>query len=83
MHCGIDCSRSGTNMPDLDLFQIWNFARTDNAGFQGENDAQNWDVSIRRKLEIDLQSNKLLYCSNSCPSPFKVSHHILKLSYKP
>ena len=29
MHCGIDCSRSGTNMPDLDLFQIWNCARTD------------------------------------------------------
>ena len=28
MHCGIDCSRCGTNMPDLDLFQIWNFAQT-------------------------------------------------------
>ena len=30
MHCGIDCSRSGTTMPDLDPFQIWNFARTGN-----------------------------------------------------
>ena len=28
MHCGIDCSRSGTHMPDLDPFQIWKFART-------------------------------------------------------
>ena len=28
MHCGIDCSRSGTNMPGLDPFQIWSFART-------------------------------------------------------
>ena len=25
MHCGIGCSRSGANIPDLDPFQIWNF----------------------------------------------------------
>ena len=29
MHCGIDCSRFGTNMPDLDPFHIFNFVRTD------------------------------------------------------
>ena len=28
MHFGIDYSRSGTNMPDFDPFQIWNFAQT-------------------------------------------------------
>ena len=29
MHYGIYCSRSGTEVPDLDPLQIWNFAYTD------------------------------------------------------
>ena len=28
MHCRIFSSRYGTRVPDLDSFQIWNFART-------------------------------------------------------
>ena len=66
MYCGIDCSRSGTNMPDLDPFQIWNFSRTDDSIIDSvvpEIASLNW----RKYYQIVFFSTRNLSMEVGCP----------------
>ena len=64
MHCGIDCSRSGRNMPDLDPFQIWKFARTVKVGSKHGHFRSATHNHGRKKIitrrEIKLVNNTVL-----------------------